>query len=825
MYQDRTVRPHWRRFIAGLDAIHPEDLVKRWQAAGRLLHENGLSYTVDSDVRPSGRPWDLDFMPVLLDAAEWRTLERGLIQRARLLNRIAADLYGRQRLLKDGHIPASLVLANPHFLRPAHGISPGDGIFLHLYAVDLSRDAQGRWWVLADRAQAPTGVGYALENRIVLSRCLPELFRECQITRLAGYFQSSHHSLVEMTRRENPRIVVLTAGASSPGYFAQAYVARYLGYSLAEGGDLTVRENRVYLQTVDGLKPVDLIIRRIDGEDCDPLELKGTSSLGIPGLLQAARAGTVVLANALGSGVIETKALMEFLPDLSNKILGEDLAIPSIRTWWCGRQANLEHVLARPDAFVVEPAFRRRSLLSHGPDTVNIAQLCEIDRGELIRRITRRGFDYVAHETVPLSTSPSWVDGRLQPRPMTLRVFLSATADGYVVMPGGLTRVWTSKDGSAPGLHRGERTKDTWVVSEGPVSPITLLRSAFSYAEPKRTGKDLPSRSADNLFWLGRYAERAEDTIRVLRSVIRRLTEDAGPVDNVRAIERVLRVLLERSSLPPWLDGSAGSTDRLERRLSTLMFDPKCAYGLQETLTHLHRTASLVRDRLSHDAWRTLQRFYTETVDRSHHARWFGGSLDKGEAIELLDDTVRALAAFNGMEMENMTRNHGWRFLDMGRRLERAQHLSELLRSVLIHGNPEDDGSLILLLELADSFMTYRSRYLTTPILPPVIDLLLLDETNPRSVGFQMVALAEHVEQLPRDTERSLRNPAQRTMLALLTANRLAEIVPLCDQDGEGRRRQLETLLDEIIEQLPKLSEMITRDYFSHAEARRPADL
>ncbi|MBL8658454.1 MAG: circularly permuted type 2 ATP-grasp protein [Rhodospirillales bacterium] len=842
MGADFTVRPHWRSFISALEAIPAADLATRWRQAERLRHENGLTFTIEPDEDGSSRPWDLDFVPLVLDPADWRSLERGLSQRARLLNAILADLNGPQRLLREGDLPGALLFANPHFLRPCRNLPAKDGVYLHNYAADMGRGPDGRWWVLADRTQAPSGLGYALENRIVLARCLPELFRDHHIERLAGFFQSAHESLVARTGRESPRIVLLTAGSDTTGYFAHAYIARYLGYSLAEGPDLTVRDNRVYLKTVDGLKPVDLIIRRVDDQDCDPLELRGGSSLGVAGLLQAARAQTVTIANALGSGVVETKALMPFLPQLCRKLFGEELILPSLATWWCGQRDALDHVLANLDDLACEPAFDRRPILTSGGVLVTSALSAE-ERDQLRRQLAVRGEYFVAHEVASSSTTPAWIDGKLQPRPMMLRVFAAADSGGagdYTIMPGGLARISSSNDLRTVSLQKGESTKDICVLAEGPVAPITLLRSPFSYIEPKRTGKDLPSRAADNLFWLGRYAERSEDIIRVLRSVIRHLAEDDAPVDSLTAMERVVQVLLEKGKSGEAAPGGARSDrraeqrperpeqlieQRIEKRLAALMFDAELPYGLQETLAHLRRTTSLTRDRLSIDAWRTLQTFQADMAEHAQHGHWLGDFLDAGTALEMLDGAVRALGAFSGMEMENMTRNHGWRFLDMGRRLERAKHHAGLMRTLLVAGDPQEDGGLVLLLELADSLMTYRSRYLTTPILPPVIDLLLLDETNPRSIAFQIAALSSHVDELPRDADRVVRSDQQRLILSLLTELRLCDIVALCETTASGRRRALDAVFASILTKLPKLSELISRDYFSHAEARRPAEL
>ncbi len=828
--EDRQLRSHWRQFVGAIESLPSRELARRWRLAERLLHENGLTYTLD----PGGeRPWELDFVPLVISGEEWREIEAGLIQRARLLNAIMADLYGAQTLLREGRLPAALIFGNPHFLRPCHNIVPKDGNFLHFYAADLGRCADGQWRVLGDRTQAPSGVGYSLENRIVLSRCLPELFRTCHVHRLASYFQTAHDCLVRRTARENPRIVLLTPGPSSEGYFAHAYLARYLGYTLAEGGDLTVRDNRVYLKSVDGLKLVDLIVRRVDSEDCDPLELRADSTLGVAGLLQAARAGTVALSNALGSGLVETKALMRFLPELCQHILGEDLRLASTPTWWCGLEEDRERVFESLDTLAIDSAFMRRPLLSAAEGIVLGSDLSRDERAAVRKRLAARGLDYVAQDITALSTTPVWVDEHLEPRSMSIRVFLSAKDGTYSVMPGGLTRVAASRNAHAISLHRGQGTKDTWVLSDEPVPTITLLRSPLSYARPKRTGKDLPSRAADNLFWLGRYTERAEDLVRALRSVVSRLTEDAAPASDYSALRSILRVLLERGEGPPISPATPTSDWRLgahqsviERKLLTLMFDRGCSYGLQESLEHLHRTASLVRDRLSADAWSILSRLHAKSTGRLDVGEPTSGRIDMGGSLEILDDAVRSLSAFSGMEMENMTRNHGWRFLDMGRRVERALHLAQLLRSLIARGDPEADGTLVMILELADSIMTYRSRYLTTPLVPPVIDLLVLDETNPRSIAFQMSVLDDHVERLPRDTELSdVRSPQQREVLSLLTEIRLSDIAELCHQDSNGRRSALDLLLRRIVTSMPRLTELISRDYFSHAEVRRPVDL
>jgi uncharacterized alpha-E superfamily protein len=528
------------------------------------------------------------------------------------------------------------------------------------------------------------------------------------------------------------------------------------------------------------------------------------------------------MANALGSGLVESKALMGFLPGLCRVLLDEDLILPNTATWWCGQDDALDEVLHNLDRVVIDQAFERRPLFGSASGPVLGSRLSNEQRQDIVRRLKTRGHDYVAQEMVSLSTTPVWHERTLQPRPVSTRIFLAAAEDGYAAMPGGLTRVSATDNPKAALLRRGKGAKDTWVLSPSPTSGFSLLRSPLGTLSPRRRSKDIPSHSADNLFWLGRYTERTEDMMRALRCVLRRLTEDFSEPQEVAVLQRVVDVLLDKTDIGPATEEElrAGSTVSIERQIGALMFEPGVSYGLQTTANDLSRTTALSRDWLSLEAWRALSRLHDEATRPP-----VSGRLDVGDALERTEDVIQALATFSGMETENMTRDYGWLFLDMGRRLERGWHLARILRRLLVRNDPEEDGSLVLLLELADSIMTYRWRYLATPMMAPVIDLLLLDETNPRSVAFQLAALLGHVDNLPAVVSPPARSTEQRIMLSLSTAVRLAEIPVLCRTNAIGYRDALATLLDQLDADLPKLSEAVARDYFSHAEARRPVDL
>jgi len=817
------VRSHWHVFLQSLKELGGRQLTQRWVEARHLIRENGVTYNVYGDPRGLERPWQLDPIPLLLAPAEADALAEGLVQRGRLLEALLRDLYGPQQTLAQGLLPPEFVYANPAFLRSCHGVTLPGGRYLHLYAANVGRAADGSFWVLGDRTQSPSGAGYALENRIVLSRTLPETFRDCRVQRLSLFFRTLRDTLRGLAplNRDNPRIVLLTPGPYNETYFEHAYLARYLGYTLVEGGDLTVRDNRVFLKVLGGLQPVDVIFRRLDDDYCDPLELRSDSFLGVPGLVQAVRSGNVAVANALGSGLLETTALLAFLPQLCRHLLGEELRLLSVPTWWCGEEKARAYVLDHLDELVIKPALAGARL-----EPVFGGELTAERRAELAERIRARPRDYVAQARLPLSTTPVLVGDRLQPRHLVLRSYLAADGDSFTLMPGGLTRVSASADTMVVSMQRGGGSKDTWVLSAGPVTEFSLLRPDGLHVELSRGGSDLPSRVADNLYWLGRYAERAEGLTRLFRCILVRLTETSGLAD-VPELPALLRTATRMCEAYPGFvgDGAAARLAAPESELMVLIHDTRRLGSLASVLGALAHVASTVRDRISTDMWRVLrdlgrvrrsQGFYADDAPGPN-----GDGRTLSSELDLLDGTVLTLAAFGGLVMESVTRGEGWRFLDMGRKLERALTTSALLRCLLAWPSGPEGPVLEAVLEIADSTMTYRRRYQGGVQAAAVLDLLLADETNPRSLAFQMVALADDVEHLPRDPARPGRSPEQRLMLSSLTALRLADVRPMAEADAKGGRPELENLLDLLASDLPALSDAMTQTYLSHLQTSR----
>ncbi len=808
-----TIRPHYAKLFGALEEFSTAELRRRSDTCERLVHEQGITYNIYGDPRGMERPWQLDPIPFVIEPEEWCDLEAGLIQRATLLNRILTDCYGAQELIRSRWLSPAMVFGQPDFLRPCHGIRAPNDVFLNFYAADLARSPDGRWWVISDRTQIPTGAGYALANRLVTSRILPEPFRDNNVQRLAGFFRDAQKSLALLSPRgaDNARVVMLTPGPHNETYFEQAYLARYLGYMLVEGQDLTVRDNCVWLKTLSGLDRVDVILRRVDDDFCDPLELRNDSILGVPGLVEAVRAGNVVIANALGCGLVQSPAFMSFLPGLCKHLLGEELKLPSVATWWCGQKTAREYVLEHLDRFVVKPAFRTHLRL---PDPSK--PLSETDCAELKRRIAFNPDLFVAQERIALSTAPSWEKNALVAKPIGLRVFLAATETGYTVMPGGLTRVAPDMGGRFISMQSDSSSKDTWISSETRKAEVSLLSSVGQNVELRRTGNNLPSRLADNFFWLGRYSERADATARLLRGSLRLFNPERST-----GAQTLLAPLLQTLETQGQLPGISKKTElrqnaeAFEAELLAAIFDQSRPGSLRQTADHLQRLAMLVRDRTSNDMWRVLSqlndRLATPMVSLV---------MLSGDAVGVLNQTLMGLAAFHGLARENMTRAQAWRFLDMGLRLERGVYLCTLLDATLHSPDTENPSVLEAVLEVVDSSITFRSRYNLLATVPAVFDLVLLDDKNPRSVLFQIHQLAKHFEKLPQEREDA---PGSGKNLLAKCSKRLNQTDPreLAKPRESWADSELSATIKETLRALPEISNAIAANYFAHASISR----
>ncbi|WP_053148335.1 circularly permuted type 2 ATP-grasp protein [Pseudomonas sp. P97.38] len=796
-----AVRPHWRRLLDQLQRSTPAQLIQRQALLARQIQENGVTYNVYADPKGADRPWELDLLPHVIDAQEWKHLSAGIAQRGRLLNAVLADLYGPQRLISEGLLPAELVFGHNNFLWPCQGIAQPGANFLHLYAVDLARTPDGRWWVTADRTQAPSGAGYALENRMIVSRAFPELYRDLKVRHLSGFFRTLQETLARQAPSdgEPPLVVLLTPGRFNESYFEHLYLARQLGYPLVEGSDLTVRDATVYLKTLSGLRRVHAIMRRLDDDFCDPLELRTDSALGVPGLLEAVRQGRVLVANALGSGVLESPGLLGFLPQINQYLFGEALLLPSIATWWCGEPPVLAQALEKLPELLIKPAFPSQSF-----NPVFGRDLSEQQRSQLAARMQARPYAYVAQELAQLSQAPVWQaeDGQIQPRAIGMRVYAVAGKDDYRVLSGGLTRVAAEADAEVVSMQRGGASKDTWVLAEqAPGGEQWAAQRTVGVHDLVRRDPYLPSRVVENLFWFGRYCERCDDSARLLRIMLARYVDGDDPqaLQSAVALGESLMLLPDEGQLP-------------ERLLAALLGED-WSFSLRSNLQRLQWAASQVRGKLSRENWQALVELQREAMELDT------AEPDFGELLDFLNRLVMSLAALSGFALDDMTRDEGWRFLMIGRRLERLQFLSSSLAAFLRGEAVFDQAGLEWLLELGNSSITYRSRYLAVAQLIPVLDLLLLDEQNPHAVLFQLKLVARTLKRLNDDfgAPRDVALPDLVTRLSRFDLRCLEN--PLF---GETSLRAaldgLADLLQEVADVSGQVSDRLALRHFAHVD-------
>lgn len=785
--------PAWSALFEELAALSGEDLAPARERAQRHAEDIGTGFRIAGEGEE--RRWPLSPVPLLIDKAEWEGIAAGVAQRAMLLEAVLQDLYGEAKLVADGHVPAALVTGSPHFLRPlAHLIPPG-GHQLQFVAADLCRGPSGEWRVLADHLRAPAGAGYALENRLAMARTLGELPSRLNIERHAPFFAAFRDGLAAACRRAEPRIALLTPGRLNPSYAEQAHLARYLGFLLVEGADLAALDDRLYVRTIAGLKRVDALWHRLDPRLLDPLALDSHSTIGVPGVIDAMAAGNIVVANAPGAGLLEAPAFAAFLPRLAELLTGEALRLPNIATWWCGQDAERAYVAANLDSLLISPAFGVAPLgLPEGRAALGAA-LGAAERTALLDDMTRRPQDYVGQEIVRLSTMPALAGDALASRPFTLRVFAARDANGeWTVLPGGFARIGEHPDPRAAVMGEGMWSADVCVHGPDPVAPVTLLPSDDA-VQLRRNPGTLPSRVADNLFWLGRYLERGESLLGLVRVLLgHSIGADTGAALPPDTVAGLARLVVQFGAAPEPKGLKRADLTQLAR---TALEDEEGWYSVRAINRQAQSIGQVSRERLSADMIRLLDAPFPER----------GVLLDKAGSLQ------RRYSALNGLASEHMTRTDAWRFHDLGRRIERALGA---IRTVRAFGGPAATADdLSTLLDLMDNQISYRQRYLTGMARIPVLDLVTLDPNNPRALAYQVAAISAHLNKLPMLSDDGLAEPQQeqaREIAALLVTTNATRLSDALLADIEGR--------------LVQLSGAIARRYFLQgAEPLRAAGL
>jgi uncharacterized circularly permuted ATP-grasp superfamily protein/uncharacterized alpha-E superfamily protein len=786
-----TPRGHWQPLAAAVDAMGPGTLNRHQERARRMRHEDGATYNPFDDAGGRGIPWALEVVPMPLTEDRWSALETGLIQRAHLLEQVLADVYGPQKLVAEGGIAPALVYANPNFLRTCHGIRPVGGRFLTYYAADLYRGPDGSFRIFRDYGASPAGLGYALENRIVVSRIFPNLYHQAQIHRLAPFFQTFQQALSRRAsfRRQDPTAVLLSPGPESRIYFEHALLSRYLGFPLVEGQDLTVRNGEMFLKKLDGLEPVDSIFRHIEDAGCDPFALRQESIGGVAGFIQAARQRNIDIINPVGSGFVDTPALAPCLSALCRRLTGEELLLESHPAWWCGTAEGLDQVLTRAEQLVIGPAMER----SAGGDANFAPPLAAVQASP---------YAFMGSEPIRPAAVPTWNAGRMESRPVLLRVFACATEQGFAVMPGALAITAPDEQALTGDVVERQQSKDVWVLSQRPVVPFSLMSGLQTVPEFRRDS-DLPSRVADHLLWLGRYLERAEGRVRLLRSVYRRLSGEARTAD-IPELPFLLDLLQAEQIIAPPDEGDAIPRYRkLLAQLNDALHGADRPETVVSVLRRVQEAARNVRDRLSVDSWRVINRLEAFS------------DVPASDPLELLDDTLFTLSAFSGLAMESMTRGLGWRFMDIGRRVERAMNQAGLIRIGLPRACAGSRSALEALLEVFDSIMTYRARYRTAFQPAPVLDLILADRSNPKALAFQIDRLAGHVRHLPRQGKPRAQNDEEKMTAEMLGALRRFDLSSPCGGGGENDPEDLAAFLESMEARLKAFAQQISAHYLT----------
>jgi uncharacterized circularly permuted ATP-grasp superfamily protein/uncharacterized alpha-E superfamily protein len=814
---DGALRSAWRAFFERLGSAAIDDLPRREAILRRQVREHGVTYNVYSDEHGPARRWSLDLLPFIIDADDWKTIEAAVRQRSAVLSAIMRDAYGPRELLRDGLLPPALVLGSPGFLRPLDGVRPPGDLFLHVIAFDLARGPDGHWWVLGHRTQAPSGLGYALENRLIVARLFGEVFSSMRVQRLAASYRRMLDTLLRHAPRESgdsaARIVLLTPGRFNETYFEQSYLAHYLGVPLVEGEDLTVREDRVYLKTLHGLDRVHAIIRRVDDVFCDPLELRPDSALGVPGLVHAMRCGHVLVANSLGGAFLESPAIHGFLPAVARRVLDQELLLPPRDSWWCGEGAAREQAFATLQTARVRATYRgvgEAPRIARGTGLLSLAEVRQIIESEPDL--------YTIQSYLPYSKTPCWSRQALVARSAVVRVFAIANGEGgWHVMPGGLTRIADRQDEVS--MQRGGGSADTWVITGESVDPFTMLVDRLGSEELVSRRRIVSSRAAENLFWMGRYSERSEIAVRAVQLVLSALRESAPLPASV--LEAMGAVSLSLGLVPPGTPGPAAGRRVFERTLLANLRDER-ASSLAFDLSSMAASAAQIRDRLALEHWRQI----TSTVDHYFGAVGrppAGGTqrpetaLPLDEALAAMTPLVAGLAAITGAQTDGMTRDDGWRLLTIGRQLERLVCMAEVLAAYFAQEAILHEAAFDQALALFNSTVTYRSRYQGQRDAAALVDLLVLEETNPRALACMVRSIGHALDELCQATGEAIDWPG----VGYFDRPRATLLNELCVRDSNGRFRALLGRVRDMALAARELSSQIGLRLFSHSEPMR----
>ena len=818
------VKPYWNKLFTAFDAMGVSGLTARQKDIDWLLSENGVTYNVYNDPQGMRRPWNLNVVPFVVHQNEWDQVSLGLKQRAEILNLVLKDVYGEGKLIKEGIIPYEVIYGHRGFLRQCAGIVPNTEKYLSIYAADLCRGTDGRLWVVNDRTEAPSGMGYALENRSTINRILPGMFAEMKVKRHSKFFQDFNQMLIDSApgKKEVPNIVVMTPGSLNETYFEHAYMASFLGYPLVQGNDLVVRDGFVWMKSLEGLKQIDVILRRVDDVFTDPLELREDSHLGVAGLLDVVRRKNVSVINPIGSGVIENPGLIPFMPAIAKYFLNEELILPQIASWWCGQENEKNYVLENLSKLVVKRIDRTNRESIYFGEFLNPEEL-----EALKKAIQERPYRFVAQERINFSTAPNFCDNHaLEPRNIVARAFCTALKKDYSVMQGGLVRVSPSADTIQVSNQRGGTSKDFWVMQD------TRVKQEPNRQWQKRAPvaisglNDLPSLTAENLYWAGRYVGRTLVTARFIRVIMRQmvLVQNRNEQPNSEKLRLLFKAVTHLTDTYPGFtqkaeNGTHAMDDPMQEMLSIILDKNKIG-SLAHTIQMFNNSYYSIRNLWSSDMWRVF-----ENIQKIWNAFVEGKDHSVNRILKVLNKLITRLIAFMGLIEESIMVQQGLLLYFIGLQMEQSTLTITKCRALLSIKYEEhvEYDLLEYLLTSHESLNIYRYSYRSHIRLEHVLDLILLDIDYSRSLTFMVNRLQKDIARLPNSEQNHQLTKYQKLIFKAFSKLRLAESTKLAKTKShkDFRREELETLLKQVSELLSRSSQSISNTYFNHTDRQK----
>lgn len=816
---DMSINPNWEKLLKNFSKLGMDELKKRQNDLDWLLAENGVTYNVYNDPNGLNRPWSLNIIPFVIDHNEWKTIEKGLQQRAHLLDLVLKDIYGDQELIKNGIVPSEIIFAHKGFLRPCYQIQYKTPQQLLIHSADLARGPDGRMWVVNDRTEAPSGMGYSLENRFSVREVAPDFFKEINVKQPFDFFKDFNDLLINSacTNKENPTIVILTPGPHNETYFEHAYLSSFLGYPLVKGNDLVVRENKVWIKTLKGLIQVDVIYRRVDDAYSDPLELKGNSYLGVTGLLNVVRAQNVSIINPIGSGVLENPGLIPFMNSVCNYFLKEELILPQIASWWCGQEKERKFVLENIKKFVVKPIDN-----THRKHIYFCEFLDDNEIEALKKEILAKPYRYVAQEKISFSTAPNLTKENLEPRKVMCRTFAVANKESFSIMPGGLVRVASERKVLRVSNQKGGTSKDFWVTNNNENSFKKRQRYHWHHSSSNNFSgiENLPSNTAENLFWSGRYLARTLVTARYIRMVLHQMTnsEFNKRESDTETLHILFQSVTHLTSIFPGFTGK-NKEKALENPLEEIaivLFDEKQFGSLANSLSSFKNSYYSLRNLWSKDMWRVyemLEKIWRKFDKKNHN--------NIPKITKLLDEVITRLIAFIGLIEESILVDQGLLLYFIGFQMEQAIMTVDKSRALLTIRYDEEVEYEILesLLNSHESLNIYRYSFKSYLNVENVIKLILLDDSYSRSLKYQLNRIQKDIFRLPKRTDDDELTFVQKSILKAcdIVENARASVLIHVDNDA-FTRSQLEELLAALSDVVHQTSMSLTDTYFNHSD-------